>query len=194
MDQYITGTTIKKLREEHNLTQTALAEKLNVSDKTISKWETGRGYPDIVQLEPLSKALGISVIELMSGNLVTNSNKCANMSRVKFYVCPICGNIIVSSGEGVINCCGINLPALEPENADEKHQVNIEKVEDEYFVSLNHEMSKTHYISFIAAVKDNGYELTKLYPEGSAEAFFKIRRTKYLYYYCNQHGLFIMKL
>lgn len=57
-------------------------------------------------------------------------------------------------------------------------------------MTIPHEMSKKHYISFIAAVKDNGCEIKKLYAEGNAEARFKINRTKYLFYYCNVHGLF----
>ena len=68
--------------------------------------------------------------------------------------------------------------------------MNVEKIEDEYYVTISHEMSKKHYISFIAAVKDNGCEVRKLYSEGNAEARFKISRTKYLLYYCNVHGLF----
>lgn len=194
MNQYITGAIIKKLREEKKLTQLQLAEKLCVSDKTISKWETGKGYPDITLLEPLASSLGISIIELMSGEVISNSNKAFNMKRLKFFVCPICGNIICSTGNALISCCGISLPSLEAETEDEDHKIKIEKSEDEYYVKIQHEMSKQHYISFIAAVKDNGYELIKLYPEWEAEARFKIERTQCFYYYCNHHGLFKVKL
>ena len=83
MDQYITGSVIKELRERKNLTQSALAEKLGVSDKTISKWETGRGYPDISLLEPLAVVFGVSVAELLSGNTISNVNVSANMLRSK---------------------------------------------------------------------------------------------------------------
>lgn len=190
MNQYVTGEIIKKLREERRMTQAHLAKLLNVSDKAVSKWETGRGYPDIALLEPLAGALGLSVTELLAGENVSNTNKSFNMTKIKFHVCPICGNVITSSGEAVISCCGITLPALEPEEADEDHAVNIEKIEDEYYVTFNHEMSKAHYISFAAGVKDDGFDLKKLYPEGPAEARFKIRRTKYLYFYCNRHGLY----
>lgn len=190
MNQYVTGAIIKKLREERKITQLELAEKLCVSDKAVSKWETGKGYPDITLLEPLANALGISVIELMSGNDVVNSNRGFNMSKVKFYVCPVCGNVITSTGETVISCCGITLPPIEAEEADNEHLLKIEKVEDEYYVTINHEMSKTHYISFIAAIMDNGYELIKLYPQGEAEARFKMRSVRQFYYYCNRHGLY----
>ncbi len=190
MNQYVTGAMIKRLREERKMTQAQLAEKMNVSDKAVSKWETGRGYPDISLIEPLSDALGVSVIELFSGEDVVNTNKSANMLRMKLYVCPICGNVILGTGDAIVSCCGIVLPALEAEAEDEAHSLQVERVEDEYYVTVAHEMSKTHYISFILAVKDDGYEIRKLYPEGAAEARFKIRRTKFLYYYCNRHGLF----
>ncbi len=190
MNQYVTGAIIKRLRESKKMTQQQLAEKLNVSDKAISKWETSRGYPDISLVEPLADVLGVSIIELFSGENVVNTNKSCNMLRIKFHVCPICGNIVCSTGETVVSCCGIVLPALEPETEDDDHHLSVEKVEDEYYITIQHDMSKKHYISFIAAVKDDGYEIKKLYAEGNAEARFKINRTKYFLYYCNMHGLF----
>lgn len=190
MNQYVTGAIIKKLREEKKMTQLQLSEKLLVSDKTISKWETGKGYPDITMIESLADALGISVIELMSGNDITNTNRSFNMAKSKIYVCPICGNIIVSSGEAVVSCCGITLPNLDSERPDEEHGINIEIIEDEYYVTLDHDMSKQHYISFIMAVRDNSYDIVKLYPEGPAEARFKISRVQKFYYCCNRHGLY----
>jgi len=190
MNKYVTGTMIRRLREGRNMTQHQLAEKISVSDKAVSKWETGRGYPDIALIEPLAEALGVSIIELFSGEDVANSNRSFNMLRMKLHVCPVCGNIIQSTGEAVVSCCGIVLPALEAEPEDDSHHIRIETVEDEYYITINHEMSKTHYISYIIASKDDGYEVRKLYPEGNAEAGFKISRTKYLLYYCNQHGLF----
>ena len=190
MNQYVTGAMIRRLRERKSMTQQQLAEKLNVTDKAVSKWETNRGYPDISLVEPLADALGVSVIELFSGESVLNTNKSFNMLRMKFYVCPICGNIIYSTGETVVSCCGIVLPVLEAESAEDAHRLNVEKIEDEYYVTIPHEMSKEHYISFIAAVKDNGCEVRKLYSEGNAEAHFKVNRTKNLLYYCNVHGLF----
>ena len=190
MNQYVTGAMIKRLREDRKMTQSQLAEKISVSDKAVSKWETGRGYPDISLIEPLSAALGVSVLELLSGEDVVNANKSSDMLRLKLYVCPLCGNVIQSTGEAIVSCCGIVLPPLEAEPEDDAHRLRCERVEDEYYVTIPHEMSKTHYISFIAAVKDDGCEFRKLYPEWNAEARFKISRTKYLYYCCNQHGLF----
>lgn len=107
MNQYVTGAVIKELREKRKMTQLQLAEKLGVSDKTISKWETGKGYPDITLLEPIADAFSVSVTELISGNTVYNANVSANMMRSKFYICPVCGNVIHTMGEAVIHCSGI---------------------------------------------------------------------------------------
>ena len=104
MDNYVTGSTIKRLRERKNLTQAQLAERLDVSPKTISKWETAKGLPDISLLGAIASALDISIMELMSGDTVINGNVSANMLRSKIYVCPVCGNVINSVGEAVIRC------------------------------------------------------------------------------------------
>lgn len=194
MNSYVTGAIIKRLREEKNMTQLALAEKLGVSDKAVSKWETGKGYPDITLIGPIAQTLGVSVMELLSGDEITNKNKSFNMKRVKFYVCPVCGNVLFACGEAVISCCGVTLVPCDTEEADEMHSINIETVEDEYYFTLNHEMTKEHFISFIAAVTDSGIMLTKLYPEQGAEARFKINRLNDVYVYCNKHGLFSVSL
>ena len=190
MNQYITGSLIKKLREANQMTQSDLANCLGVSDKAVSKWETGKGYPDITLVEPLAQALHISIIELLSGEDVCNTNLSLNIRKIRFFVCPICGNVITAIGETVVSCCGVILTPLEAEEPDAEHVLSIEFSEDEFYVTVEHDMSKKHYISFIAAVKDNSIELTKLYPESPAEARFKTSRTKSIYYYCNKHGLF----
>ena len=190
MNRYVTGAVIRKLREDKKMTQEALAEKLFVSSKTVSKWETGGGFPDISLLEPLAKALDISVIELLSGADVRNQNRASNMQKTKFYVCPVCGNVIQSAGEAVVSCCGITLPPLSVESCDAAHTIRVSTVEDEYYAEIDHPMTKTHYISFIAAVSDDGVQLVKLYPEGSAAARFQIKRIKHFYAFCNHHGLF----
>ena len=193
MDRYVTGDVIRALRERKGLTQEALAQKLFVSGKAVSKWETGKGYPDVSLLEPLAAALDISVIELLNGRSVTNRNRAANMMRSQWYVCPVCGNVLWAAGEAVISCCGITLPPLLPEACDEDHGLDVSVVEDEYFVRVRHPMTKDHYISFLAAVSDRGTQLTKLYPEEEAQARFKINGVRRLYACCNRHGLFIWK-
>ena len=194
MNTYVTGATIKQLREKRNMTQNELAEKIGVSSKTVSKWETAKGLPDISLLQPLAQALGISVIELMNGEHIINKNVSGNMLRSKFYVCPICGNILHTTGETLISCCGITLPALEAEEPEENHSITIEPVEDEHFITVHHPMTKDHYISFLAHVTSDKLQMVKLYPEGEAQTRLQLRGRGYLYCYCNQHGLFRKKL
>lgn len=190
MNQYVTGAVIKEMREQKKMTQLQLAELLGVTDKTISKWETGKGYPDITLLEPIADAFKISVTELISGNNIKNENVSANMMRSKFYVCPVCGNVIHSMGEAVIQCHGVQLFPAEAEQTDENHMIFIERVEDEYYVRIDHEMTKNHYISFIAASSSDRIQMVKLYPEGGAEARFKISGVRKIFFYCNRDGLF----
>ena len=190
MNQYVTGTVIKELREKGKMTQLQLAEKLGVSDKSVSKWETSRGLPDITLLEPIADAFSISVTELISGNTIHNANVSANMLRSKFYVCPVCGNVIHSMGEASIHCHGILLTPLDAEPTDERHMIFIERVEDEYYVRIDHSMTKEHYISFVAAASSDDMQMVKLYPEGNAEVRFKIRGVRRIFFYCNRDGLF----
>ena len=190
MDNYVTGAVIRRLRESRKMTQEELAEKLFVSGKAVSKWETGQGFPDISLLEPLAQTLGISVIELLSGEDVRNRNRAGNVAKGRFYVCPVCGNVIGAVGEALVSCCGITLPPAEAEAPDGAHEIRTEIAEDEYYVTVAHPMTKDHYISFLAAVSDQGVQFVRLYPEGCAEARFKISRVKALYAYCNRHGLF----
>lgn len=190
MNQYVTGAVIKQLREKNKMTQLALAEKLGVSDKTVSKWETGNGYPDITLLEPIADAFRVSVTELISGEQVLNANVSANMIRSKFYICPVCGNVIHSMGEAVIQCHGVRLQPAVAETTDEDHMIFIERIEDEYYVRIDHEMTKSHYISFIAATSSDRCQMVKLYPEGNAEARFKINDVRKILFYCNRDGLF----
>ena len=194
MDRYVTGDVIRALREKKGLTQQELAQRIFVSGKAVSKWETGKGYPDISLLEPLAAALGISVIELLSGQHVRNRNRAANMARGKWYVCPVCGNVLWAAGEAVVSCCGITLPPLEPEAGDEKHGIEVRRVEDEYLVTVDHPMTKGHYVSFLAAVSDGSVQLAKLYPEGPAQARFRIDGVRRVYACCNRHGLFETKI
>ena len=190
MNQYVTGAVIRTLREKNGMTQLQLAEKLGVTDKSISKWETSRGLPDITLLEPIAEAFRISVTELISGNTIHNANVSANMLRSKFYVCPVCGNVIHSMGEAAIHCHGIQLMPLETEPTDERHMIFAWRVEDEYYVRIDHSMTKEHYISFVAAASSDDMQLVKLYPEGNAETRFKIKGVRRIFFYCNRDGLF----
>lgn len=192
MNNYVTGDTIRELREKKKLTQKQLADMLCVSDKTVSKWETNRGLPDIALLEPLAAALSVSVAELLSGECVTNANRSGNMLRGRFYVCPVCGNIIWATGEGAFSCCGIKLPPLETEDAEDieqEHKIQVERVENEWYIHIDHPMTKSHYISFFACVTCDRTQIVRLYPEQNAETRFFMRGHGKIYAYCNRHGL-----
>ena len=189
MNTYVTSTTIKQLREQRNLTQSELADLIGVSSKTISKWETAKGLPDVSLLQPLAQALNISLIELMNGEHITNKNISANMLRCKFHVCPVCGNIIHSMGEAVIHCHGVQLTPAQAEETDENHKIFIEKVEDDYYIQIEHEMTKTHYISFVAYCGDSSAMIFKQYPEWNLQATLPLFRMGKLVWYCNKCGL-----
>ena len=194
MNTYVTGSTIKKLREARGMTQAQLAERIGVSDKAVSKWETAKGLPDISLLQPLAAALGVSVIELMNGEPIVNRNVSCNLVRSRLYVCPICGNVLHSTGDAVISCCGVTLPALDAEEPDEAHALTVERVEDEQFLTVHHPMTKDHYISFLAYASADRFQLVKLYPEGEAQTRMQLRGRGTVYFFCNRHGLFRQKV
>lgn len=188
------GDIIRKKREEKGLTQAQLAQTLGVTAKAVSKWETGAGLPDVALFEPLAAALAVSVTELFSGDAVKNHNRAANMMKTKFYVCPVCGNVVHSVGEIAVSCCGVTLPPLAAEETDEAHALSVTPVEDEWFVESTHPMGKDHFLSFAALVQSERVTLVKWYPEGAAQARFPRRGHGILYAYCAKHGLFRQKL
>lgn len=190
MPGYLTAETIKTLREVRGLTQRALADAVGVTDKAVSKWESGRGLPDISLVESLAAALGVSIAELLTGDVRQNANRAGNLMRARFYVCPVCGNVIYALGEGSFSCCGVHLAPCEAEEPDEEHALQVERIEDEWYITLDHPMSKEHFISFIAYVTMDGITLRKLYPEQEATARFRMGASGTLYAYCNRHGLF----
>ena len=187
---YVTGTIIKRLREKASMTQKELAEKINVSDKAVSKWETGNGFPDIGIIEELAKVLNVSLTELFTGDLRTNENHAGNMKKVQFYVCPICGNVITALGQGSYSCCGVHLPMQEAEKAEDNHTFIVNVVDEEYHVTMDHTMEKGHYISFVAYVTSGSAEIVKLYPEQDISVRFRKKGHGFLYSYCNRHGLY----
>lgn len=187
---FLAAHAIKQLREERGLTQRALAESLGVTDKAVIKWESGRGLPDISLVEPLAQRLGISVAELLAGDIRANANRAGNMLKGVFYVCPICGNVVHALGEGSFSCCGSTMFPQEAEEPDADHAFSIERIEDDWYVTLDHPMTKDHYISFVAYATMDGVCFKKLYPEQSVQPRFHITGRGRIYLYCNQHGLF----
>lgn len=191
---YVTGKTIKALREKRKMTQKELADQISVSDKTVSKWETGKGLPDVAVIEDLAKALGTSMAELLTGDLRENENQSGNIKKMHFYVCPLCGNIVTSVGQGTFSCCGVTLLEPEPEQCDENHDICVEDIDNEYHVTMNHSMDKKHYVSFLAYVTSGSFEVVKLYPEQEISVRFRKKGHGMLYAYCNRHGMVLKRI
>lgn len=196
MNSYVTAQTIRTLREQKGITQKQLADAIAVSDKTVSKWETGKGLPDISLLAPLAEALSVSVSELLAGQVLRNKNASGSLLRGSFYVCPVCGNVIYALGQGDYSCCGIRLPALAAETAaeDDEHSITLEDSDGDLFVTLDHPMEKDHHISFVALLQQGRMQLVKFWPQQNAEARFALQRTGTLFVCCNRHGLFAKKI
>ena len=191
MDYQKIGTLLLTLRKEQGLTQRQLAERIHVSDKTISKWERGLGCPDVSLLHDLSKALGVNTETILSGNLEPNRKDGGNMKRIKFYVCPTCGNILTATGASELSCCGRKLTALAPRPAEASHCVTVEPVEDDFYITFDHPMTKEHYWNFVACVNWDRVLLVRLYPEQGGEVRIPRIPGGKLYFCCNQHGLFV---
>ena len=79
MDQNKTGKFIAQLRREQGLTQKELTDKISVSDKAVSKWETGKGFPDIWLLESLANSLDIKVSDIIAGEIIEDTNITENI-------------------------------------------------------------------------------------------------------------------
>ncbi len=191
MDCKKVGILIHGLRKEKKLTQKQLADAMNISDKTISKWERGLGCPDVSLLHELSDVLNVNIEKILLGDLDPNNADGGNMKKIKFYVCPTCGNVITSTGEADLSCCGRKLIALIAKPSDKNHNLKVETIEDDYYITFLHEMSKEHYINFIAYIACDRILMVRLYPEQSGEVRFPKLYGGKLYFGCNQHGLWV---
>lgn len=190
MDCNKVGLLILELRKEKNMTQKEIADAMNISDKAISKWERGLGCPDVSLLSELSQILGVNIEKILQGDLDPNHTDGGNMKRVKFYLCPTCGNVLTSTAKAELSCCGRKLEPLEEKPADADHQITVEDIDDEAYITINHEMTREHYLTFVAYVTCDRLQLIKLYPEQNAELRIpKIRSGKF-YICCSNHGLF----
>lgn len=183
------GTLIHSLRKEKGLTQKQLADCMNISDKTISKWERGLGCPDVSLLPELSEILNVNIEKILLGGLNPNEIDGGNMKKIKFYVCPTCANIMTATGQSETSCCGRKLTALAVNPSNAEHNLSVECIENDYYITFSHDMSKTHYINFIAYVACDRILFIKLYPEQGAHVRFPKFHGGTLYFGCNQHGL-----
>lgn len=190
MDLIKNGKLLCNLRKAKGMTQKQVADKLGVVPKTVSKWETGHGFPDVSTVSALAEILGVSSDTILSGDLIQNMEEVGNMKRTKFYVCPHCGSIMQGTGNSEIICCGKQVNALKAVQSDDEHELNISKVENDFYITFNHEMTKEHFISFIAYVAFDRVMTLRLYPEQDSSVRFPQMYGGKFYYYCSKHGLF----
>lgn len=193
MDAEKVGRLIARLRREKGWTQKQLAEALQLSDKTVSKWERGQGCPDVSILRALSGLFRIPVEQLLAGDLEANRADGGNMKRLKFFVCPDCGNIVTATGGAEISCCGRKLAPLVERPADEAHTLHTERVEDDEYVTFDHPMQKEHYLCFVASVSYDRVLLVRLYPEQGGEVRFPRLSGRKLVCGCSRDGLWVHK-
>lgn len=191
MDCVKIGKLIAKLRKEKNLTQKNIADALGIQNKTVSKWECGLGCPDLSLWPELSAILGVDMKPMMEGEITPNKPDNGNIDRVRFYVCPSCGNILVSTGSASIFCCGRKLERIMPMDPLTAPQITVAEMDMDYYVTFDHPMTKEHYISFVACVKSDRVFLNRLYPEQSPSCRFPIITGGKLYVYCINHGLVV---
>lgn len=190
MDYSKTGSLIRSLRKEKNLTQQQLADRIHVSDKAVSKWERGMGCPDVSLLPELSDVLGIDLEALLSGDLDANPIVGGNMKKLKFYVCPDCGNLLTSTAETAISCCSKKLVALNLQKAEDGGHLAVEQIEHDYYVSSEHEMTREHHIAFVAFLTGDLLILKKLYPEWNLQVRIPDIGHGMLVWFCTRHGLY----
>ena len=173
---------------------TQLAEKMGVAPKTISKWECAQGFPDVSLLPDLSDALGTDMTSLLSGQRNEKEKDGGNMKRIQFYTCPTCGNILIATGGAEIACCGRKLGAMKARARDETHALHVEEMDGEWYVTLNHPMTKAHFIRFIACVGMKRVLLVRLYPEQNAEVRMPKKPHATWYIGCSEDGLYTCRL
>lgn len=190
MDCVKIGQLICRLRRECGLTQRALADQMHISDKAVSKWERGLGCPDVSLLPELSGILGVPLEDLLAGELDANDLVGGNMKKLKFYVCPQCGNVLTATAEAAVSCCGKKLTALQPEKAADGQKLSVEVIENDYFITSGHAMTKEHYITFVALLTGDTLVLRKQYPEWDLQTRIPRLGHGMLVWHCNQHGLF----
>ena len=194
MDQMKTGMLIRMLRQRHQMTQLQLAERIGVSDKAVSKWERGRGAPDISLLPALSEALGVDTKALLRGDLEENEMTNGNLKNMRFYVCPDCGNLLTSTDGGTISCCGKGLEPLPVQEAAEEDRLDISVSDGEWYVTGGHAMERGHHISFLAFLTGDTLVMKKLYPEWGLEVRLPYFAHGTLLWYCTRHGLFTQEV
>jgi len=190
MNNISVGNIIRELRTERGMTQKQLADKMNISDKTVSKWERGLGCPDVSLLSELSDLLEVDIGKLLNGDLAPNDFVGGNMKKTKYYVCPMCHNISLCTGEAEVSCCGRKIDPQQMQKAEENEKLFVEVIEDEWNITVAHPMNKDHYISFVAFATGDRVQIIKQYPEWDMQLRISKRGHGMLIWFCTRHGLF----
>jgi len=188
MDCAKIGRLIAALRKEKGLTQQELADGLGISNKTVSKWECGLGCPDLTLWNDLAVILGVDTRDLMEGEIRKKLPDPGNLGRLRFYVCPHCGNILFSTSGASLSCCGHRLEPLKPSDVP-CPTVNAAQIDLDWYITVDHPMQKNHYLSFAAYVRTDTIVLKRLYPEQDAAFRLPDLRGGTLYLYCTKDGL-----
>lgn len=176
------GALLLRLRKERGLTQKQVADRLMLSDRTISKWERGQGCPDVSLLPGLSRLFGVEAGRLLEGEIKENAPVGGNMKNDLYDVCPNCGNLVLATGQAEVSCCGRKLAPRRPRKAAEGEKLCVEQVEDEWYVTGPHPMTKEDYISFVALVQGERLVLVKCYPEWDLQVRLPARRGMLVWY------------
>lgn len=194
MDAVKTGRLLAQLRKEQGLKQREVAQALNVSNKTVSKWECGLGYPDASLWPRLSEIFKVDIAPLMAGEIPRNRPDAGNLSRLRFHVCPDCLNVLFSTGGASIFCCGRTLSPLNAVVDDNTPPISKRISDSEYYITIAHEMTRSHYLLFAAYIKNDRVQFTRMYPEQNAELRIPMEKGGKLYLYCIRHGLTVIRL
>lgn len=190
MDQIKSGALIRRLRQERSMTQSQLAALVGVSDKAVSKWENGRGAPDVALLPALSETLGVELLALLQGDTAEGAKSSGDLNRIRFYVCPHCGELFCATGDSAPSCCGRTLTPLIPQSPPEDEALDISLNDGAWYITGDHEMRREHHISFLAMRTGDTLLLRRLYPEWELETRLPYLPHGTLLWYCTRHGLF----
>lgn len=194
MDNIKVGNLIRNLRKEHHMTQLQLAEKLHISDKTVSKWERGMGCPEVSLITELSDIFEVDLQGLLSGELNRNQISSGNMKHMKFYVCPDCGNLVTALADASVFCCGRKLKEIIPVKAAPEDKLTVEIIENDYYLTSGHEMTKEHYLSFVAFLTSDTLIFKKQYPQWDLQVRLPRLGHGRLLWYCTRHGLYYQQI
>ena len=133
--------------------------------------------------------LEVDLEKLLAGELGENDIIGGNMKKTKFYICPTCGNVVTAMADTAVSCCGKKLQAVEPKKAEGDEKLKVEIIENEYFITADHPMTREHYITFVALLTGDTLVLRKQYPEWDLQTRIPTLAHGRLLWYFSQHGL-----